>query len=288
VDYDGTNFVPVSPTSIFGNNWDGQGTLVTGFDFSRTDGRDKDIDINSNTGYASQTPNATVIVEDEAINTTLTTTNVRYKLNGFNSKPRIYFDVAATAGTWTITYGGQTTAALAYNATTTNIDTALESLSNVANVTVTQVTASKEWLIEFTTAGEGFEPMTVDISNLTGPTKVTITPSFSKNKMGLVQNRITYLPTIDSDMVMTVTGNLQSSVANRNITFYVVKNGDSAHGFSAPTVRVPTANQPFMFAFVMRVPQISQNDYFELWASTNSGGHSVRIQDLQMFVDTRA
>lgn len=40
-------------------------------------------------------------------------------------------DVPATAGTWTLTYDGQTTAAIDYDATTAEIEDALEALSNI-------------------------------------------------------------------------------------------------------------------------------------------------------------
>src|SRR5687767_1380308 len=40
--------------------------------------------------------------------------------------------VIGTGGTWTATYSGQTTAAIAYNATPAQVQAALEALSNVA------------------------------------------------------------------------------------------------------------------------------------------------------------
>lgn len=46
-------------------------------------------------------------------------------------------NITATSGTFTITYNGQTTAAIAYNANTTTIQTALEALSNVAEDDIT-------------------------------------------------------------------------------------------------------------------------------------------------------
>lgn len=52
---------------------------------------------------------------------------------------RVQFKVDATGGTFTATYGGQTTSALAYNVSADNFEAALESLSSVPDGAV-QVT----------------------------------------------------------------------------------------------------------------------------------------------------
>ena len=57
---------------------------------------------------------------------------------------------AATGGTFTITVAGQTTANIAYNASTSAVDSALVALSTVAAVTVTGTgTIADPWIITF-------------------------------------------------------------------------------------------------------------------------------------------
>ena len=57
----------------------------------------------------------------------------------------------ATGGTFTITFDGQTTAALAWNATAADVESALEALSNVTDVTVTNSSAGgvQTWTVTF-------------------------------------------------------------------------------------------------------------------------------------------
>lgn len=57
---------------------------------------------------------------------------------------------AATGGTFTLTVDGQTTAAIAYNASASAVKSALEALSTVDTVTVTGVgSAADPWVIVF-------------------------------------------------------------------------------------------------------------------------------------------
>jgi hypothetical protein len=106
------------------------------------------------------------------------------------SATEIILDAAATAGTFTITYGSETTAAIAYNASAADIKSALEALTGITTVTVTQVVASKEWWVRFDTATEGFEwTQSVDISGLTTTTAVDVIKSFYNCKVTMDQKR---------------------------------------------------------------------------------------------------
>lgn len=58
---------------------------------------------------------------------------------GVNEIQRFTFSDTPTSGSFTLTYNGQTTAAIAYNATPAIIKAALELLPNIQNVTVTDV-----------------------------------------------------------------------------------------------------------------------------------------------------
>jgi len=85
---------------------------------------------------------------------------------------QVYND--ATSGNFTMTYSGQTTTAIDYNATAAVVETAVEGLSNVTAATVTgSGTSSIPWVIRFVTdTGSGI--VTADDTNLVGGTS-TIT-----------------------------------------------------------------------------------------------------------------
>jgi hypothetical protein len=87
-----------------------------------------------------------------------------------------------TGGTYTLTYSGQTTAAIPYNATAAQVKTALEALSNIGtgNVTTaggphpgTPVTVT----FTGTLANTNVAQMTASSAGLTGGTSPTVTPS---------------------------------------------------------------------------------------------------------------
>lgn len=84
----------------------------------------------------------------------------------------------ATGGDFTVTWDGQTTGAIAYNASAATVDTALEALSNigVGDVTVTG-SAGGPWDIEFTGALANTEVVrpTITGTGLTGSTAGNIT-----------------------------------------------------------------------------------------------------------------
>lgn len=80
---------------------------------------------------------------------------------------------SATGGTFTITFDGQTTSALAYNASAATIDTAMEALSNIGagNIAVTGGAANAAALVFTfggTLAGKNVPVLTVNNASLTG------------------------------------------------------------------------------------------------------------------------
>ncbi len=87
-------------------------------------------------------------------------------------------DAAATAGTWTLSYLGEKTSALAYNASTAAVQTALEALSNIesGDITVSGDTLDTSPVVDgmvFTwgnTLGD-VSLLVFDFSSLTGPTQ---------------------------------------------------------------------------------------------------------------------
>lgn len=114
---------------------------------------------------------------------------VRVKDNGSrNAVQAIYTDAEAieeihsiytdaTSGTFTLTYGGQTTGAINYNAGPSEVATALENLSNITSVYVTgNGIATDPWVVRFLDPYIAPSPYTYNDAGLTGGT-VTQTQS---------------------------------------------------------------------------------------------------------------
>lgn len=84
---------------------------------------------------------------------------------------------APTGGTFTLTYSGQTTAAIAYNATAATVQSALEALSNIApgDVVVTG-SAGGPWTVTFagTLADTNVAQLTSSGAGLTGGTSPAV------------------------------------------------------------------------------------------------------------------
>ena len=91
-------------------------------------------------------------------------------VTGVNEQQQVEIEGTPTGGTFTLTYSGQTTGTIAYNAAAGTVDTALEALSNIGagDVTVTG-SASGPWIIEFTAAlaETNVSTMTADGAGLT-------------------------------------------------------------------------------------------------------------------------
>lgn len=74
----------------------------------------------------------------------------------------------ATGGTFNLTYDGEQTAEIAYDASAAVLETALEALSNIVDVVVT-LNGAQDWDIEFLNPGPQDNPALVaDDTNLTG------------------------------------------------------------------------------------------------------------------------
>lgn len=288
IKYDGTNYGFSGFSEIVGCTHNGVGDFTSGFDFHRQDGRDANIIISGNVGMEDMNPHAKVNVTDNtALTTTVVTAGIYYKVIGIRSNTRIVFDVAATAGTWTITYGNETTGAIQWNASAANIKTALETLTNITTVTVTQVTASKEWTVRFDTDGEGYEwAQTVDISGLTTTTSVDVIKSFYGCKTTFGHGKVQYQPDNPRDCVIWCGGNLQVNQVNRNVTIGFLKNG-TGQIISPFTVRTTTADQPVSFPLVAYFNDVGEDDYFELYVTSSTNGDVVKLQDLTWYFESR-
>jgi len=83
----------------------------------------------------------------------------------------------SSAGTFTLTFNGQTTGAIAFDAANTVIQTALEALSNINVGDVTVASATEPWIATFAGqyAGRNVPEMTIDGGGLTGGTPAVTT-----------------------------------------------------------------------------------------------------------------
>ncbi|WP_417390212.1 LamG-like jellyroll fold domain-containing protein [Gimesia sp.] len=94
---------------------------------------------------------------------------------------------AATGGTFTLTFDGQATGNIAYNASAGTVETALEALSNIGSgdATVTGDVGGP-WTVEFTgaLAVTNVALMTINVSNLTGSVNEIQTISSPSNPTG--------------------------------------------------------------------------------------------------------
>ena len=286
IKYDGTQVV-YDTFSTINNNWNQVGEFRSGIDFKRRDGRDADIEFINNIGEENKTAHAKINVLDNTTAVTCTDQNTYYAAAGLNSKTRIVFDAAATSGTFTITVDDQTTGDIAWNAAAATIETALEGLSNVTNCTVTQVVASKEWTIEFLTAGEGWVTQSVDVRRLGTTTSAVVTHSFYTTKLKLDQGgKVESLTNHTFDAWATLSGNLQTNQNGQNINIALRKNNSTI--ISPLTVRAQSAGVPYGFAVTAYLEDVKMGDYFEVVvANTSSAGRTVTLQDMTMFFNAR-
>jgi hypothetical protein len=181
---------------ITNNGWNNQGTFMSGFDFSRTDGRDANAFLISNVGMEDAKPHFKINVIDNALTTSLISSGSFYKAN------------------WTNTSSIQS-----------------------------------KW----------------DISG----------------------NKATYLSTNSLDGWAVISGNVSTNSANRVITVAIVKNGVTATRYGETSLRVTTANQPFQFSTVIYIPDIKKDDYFEVFANSNSNSDVIKFQDVHWFTNTQ-
>ncbi|HBE42333.1 MAG TPA: hypothetical protein DDW27_14225 [Bacteroidales bacterium] len=79
--YNPAGFTSFETIAITNTAWNNQGTYISGFDFTRPDGRDADAFIKNNTGMEDHTPHCNISVVNNSLTTTCTTANAWYKIN---------------------------------------------------------------------------------------------------------------------------------------------------------------------------------------------------------------
>jgi hypothetical protein len=86
----GVNYVPATFTDftsmfITNNSWNNLGSFFSGFDFTRSDGRDADTFIQNNAGDGDKNPTCRINVTNNSSTTTITTNGTWYKANWTNT-----------------------------------------------------------------------------------------------------------------------------------------------------------------------------------------------------------
>ena len=107
------------------------------------------------------------------------------------------------------------------------------------------------------------------------------------SKWVISNNRITYLPLNKRDALVMITGNLSVNSSNKTVSIALIKNGVVATPIGETTLRITTSNQPFQFATVIYLQNISKNDYFEIWCKSINSNDVVTFQDIQWLTETK-
>lgn len=111
-----------------------------------------------------------------------------------NEKQTATIGGSPTGGTFTLTFSGQTTGTIAYNASAATVEAALEALSTIGQGNV-QVTGSAggPYTVEFVgaLAGQNLAAMTADASGLTGGTSPSVTIATAQSgESGVLVGRV--------------------------------------------------------------------------------------------------
>jgi len=83
--YNPASFTSFDAIFITNSAWNNQGTFISGFDFTRSDGRDANAFIESNIGIEDKNPHCNINVVNNVLTTTCVTANNWYKINWTNT-----------------------------------------------------------------------------------------------------------------------------------------------------------------------------------------------------------
>ncbi len=162
----------------------------------------------------------------DAGNFGLTISTVTAGAAGTNEKQRITLAGTPTGGTFALSFGGQTTGIIPFNASAATVDSALEGLSSIGAGNVTTTGSAGDWTVEFTGALAGTDVALIagDGTLLTGAANVTVSTTTQGS------------PGTNEVQRITVATNLSSS-ANAIITLDGVGSLPFSHLASADIVQ---------------------------------------------------
>lgn len=149
------------------------GTATYQIEFTSYDGAAAQSQLTSSTYSASATQRHRILI----VNTE--------GVVAVNEVQKVAIQGTATGGTFTLTYAGQTTSSIAYNASTSTVASALIALSNIGTGDVTVTGTPGAWLVEFTNAlaGNNVGQMTAT-SSLTGTAAANVTVATTTSSAG--------------------------------------------------------------------------------------------------------
>ncbi len=141
-----------------------------------------------------------------------------------NEKQRISLPSGTSGGTHTLTFDGQTTAAIAYDASAAAVESALEGLSNIAagDVSVTG-DAGGPWTVEFLQAYAGVNVplITGDGSSLTGLASVKVTTTQEGSTAVSELQQVVY----NHNSGLSAEVHLTDPITSQTVTFWVNYSG---------------------------------------------------------------
>jgi hypothetical protein len=228
------------------------------------------------------------------VTTTITAINTFYTPTLATHVVTLLFNIAATSGTFTITYGGQTTAAINWNASDATIKSSLEALTNITTVTVTTVTAQTSWTIRFDTANEGWQELNANIGSLGTTTAAYYYGNNYSCKWKIEDNKVTYLPTNMRDVWMDISTNW---LCDRNSVRYDVSvarynSSNVLQGYFSPVTGTMTgaatvspSTAPTMHAYF---EDVTAGDYFRIVIQKpTNAGDVVTLSDINCKITTQ-
>ena len=194
---------------------------------------DTDVDINTvvlNSTVTTLVPVGARFTVNTVNNVTTYTVTARH---GINEQKTVNIDDASSGGNFTLTFGGDTTINIAYDATFGTVQTDLENLTSIGagNVSVTGGPGpTTDWVVEFigTLADTDVGAMTGDGTNLTGgTTTVTITDTVTGDANTTTNVEFTpawgtYVPS-QNDAITFISQRIDVKVGEGNITWTEAK-----------------------------------------------------------------
>lgn len=186
-------------------------------------------------------------------NVTVASTNF-----GIDEVQQVYNN--ASGGTFTLTFSGQSTAAIDYNASAAIVESALEALTNITDVSVTGAgTGGDPWVVTFVDPGkQNVAEMTADDTNLTGGTSTISTTTEGKTiavsnfEIRLLDANIEWVSGDINGPVSTQTTFASLSGAALKIASAAVGEGDGVYDLS-PDFRLAVPAETFTGTYTATV-----------------------------------
>lgn len=115
-------------------------------------------------------------------------------------------------------------------------------------------------------------------------TKISFTASSSIGcKIKIENDRITYLPSYVSDLIMVGSGSLRTSSQLASIDMMVVRNNNPIP-YGIVSVTMDTNDRDFMWSANVLIEDVKKGDYFDIMARSNGSNETILFKDFNWFV----